>query len=63
MIPDKIYCWKNGTGNLSFSTARVYDSMDEYIRKDLLLEWLNEMKANPMIPMNLDKVIEYIKSL
>ena len=35
----------------------------EYIRKDALLEWLLAVKADPMIPMNLDRVIEKIKSM
>ena len=35
----------------------------KYIRKDLLLEWLNGVKSDPMIPMNIDKVIDYIKAL
>ena len=34
-----------------------------YLRKDALLEWAKEVKANPMIPMNIDKVIEKIESL
>ena len=35
----------------------------EYIRKDLILGWLNGVKSDPMIPMNIDKVIDYIKAL
>lgn len=42
MIPDKIYCGNNGHGNLSYSTEKVYPSMEEYIRKDALLEWARE---------------------
>lgn len=38
-VPDKIYCGNNGHGNLSYSREKVYPSMDEYIRKDALLEW------------------------
>lgn len=34
-----------------------------YIRKDALLEWAKAVKADPMIPMNIDKVIEKIESL
>ncbi|MBR4758481.1 MAG: hypothetical protein IK084_06730 [Bacteroidaceae bacterium] len=46
MIPDKIYCGNNGHGNLSYSTEKVYPSMEEYIRKDALLEWANEALAH-----------------
>ena len=35
----------------------------QYIRKTKLIEWLNEMKSDLMIPMNIDKVIDYIKAL
>lgn len=38
-IPDKIYCGNNGHGNRSFSTEKVYDTMEEYIRKDAILEF------------------------
>lgn len=37
--PEKIYCGNNGHGNLSYSREKVYPSMEEYIRKDALLEW------------------------
>ena len=40
--PKKIYCGNNGHGNLSFSTEKVYDTMEEYIRKSTLLEWAKE---------------------
>lgn len=40
--PDKIYCGNNGHGNLSYSTEKIYPLMEEYIRKDTLLEWLEE---------------------
>lgn len=36
---------------------------EEYIRKDALLEWAKAVKADPTIPMNIDKVIEKIESL
>ena len=42
--PDKIYCGNNGHGNLSYSTEKIYPSMEEYIRKDSLLEWAKEQK-------------------
>ena len=32
-------------------------------RKEALLEWAKAVKADPMIPMNIDKVIEKIESL
>lgn len=35
----------------------------EYIRKDALLDWLKAVKADVMIPMNIDKVIAKIESL
>ena len=50
-------------GEVTWGEEKIFDKDVEYIHKDLLLEWLNEMKANPMIPINLDKIIEYIKSL
>ena len=40
----------------------IFDG-ETYIRKDSLLAWLNGVKADPMIPMNIDKVIEHINSL
>ena len=36
--PDKIYCGNNGHGNLSYSTEKIYLSMEEYIRKDIVDE-------------------------
>ena len=39
------------------------EQCEEYIRKDSLLAWLNGVKSDPMIPMNIDKVIDYIKAL
>ena len=35
----------------------------EYIRKDALLDWLKAVKADVMIPMNIDRVIAKINSL
>lgn len=40
-----------------------HDGDTEYIRKDALLEWLKAVKADPMMPMNIDRVIEKIESL
>ena len=42
--PDKIYCGNNGHGNLSYSREKVYPSMEEYIRKDALLDFLKELR-------------------
>ena len=62
--PDKIYLTPllvEGCGkNLS---KRVTENDVVYIRKDALVEWLEQVKADPMIPMNIDKVIEHINSL
>ena len=73
MIPDKIFL---GIGPMSgdepdkrYLYAEWYEEPKPlvkniaYIRKDALLEWAKEVKANPMIPMNIDKVIEKIESL
>ena len=54
--PDKIYCGNNGNGNLSFSTTKVYDSMEEYIRKAALLKWANEKKAELLLDEELTDV-------
>ena len=43
--PDKIYCGNNGHGNLSYSTEKIYPSMEEYIRKDAILEWARGYKV------------------
>lgn len=42
IAPEKIYCGNNGHGNLSYSREKVYPSMEEYIRKDSILEWAKE---------------------
>lgn len=46
--PDKIYCGNNGHGNLSYSTEKIYPSMEEYIRKDALLEWAKGLYEKTM---------------
>ncbi|MBQ3950196.1 MAG: hypothetical protein II661_06965 [Bacteroidales bacterium] len=46
--PDKIY-------------VAIYNT--EYISKDALLDWLKAVKADVMIPMNIDRVIAKIESL
>ena len=58
MKPNKIYISKN-----EIVHARLFDDDVEYIRKDALLKWLEQVKSNPMIPMNIDKVIEHMNSL
>jgi len=40
--PDKIYCGNNGHGNLSYSTEKIYPSMEEFVRKEALLKWAKE---------------------
>lgn len=62
-IPDKIYCGNNGHGNLSFSTQKVYDSMDEYIRKDALLEWLREQEEHGEPATTIQHIINRVKTL
>ena len=49
--------------DLSYSEVKESDSDITFIRKDALLEWAKAVKADPMIPMNIDKVIEKIESL
>lgn len=62
--PDKIYCWFGVMGSLYSSSRKPEDiETTEYIRKDALLEWAKAVKADPMIPMNINKVIEKIESL
>ena len=67
MIPDKIYIrhyWMPGELDDEWRLKPVEDEQcEEYIRKDSLLAWLNGVKSDPMIPMNIDKVIDYIKAL
>lgn len=59
-IPDKIYCGNNGHGNRSFSTEKVYDTMEEYIRKDALLGWAKETeKSRIRIPVEADNNEDY----
>lgn len=64
MMPDKIFV---GTDPFGFMHAYYIENHppygEEYIRKDALLEWLKEVKADPMIPMNIDRVIEKINAL
>lgn len=62
MIPNKIYCGNNGHGNLSFSTERVYPSMEEYIRKDALFEMLKGY-SHPLTRVVARELIEQINEL
>ena len=64
--PDKIYITTHNGETLSskWTTIPFRDFENtEYIRKEALLEWAKAVKADPMIPMNIDKVIEKIESL
>lgn len=63
--PDKLFLHQNywgevGANWLTFPLTRKDEC---YIRKDALLDWLKAVKADPMIPMNIDRVIEKIESL
>ena len=62
MAPDKIYIQPNARDGW-FEGEKTSDIFEEYIRKDALLEWAKSVKADPMIPMNIDKVIAKIESL
>lgn len=66
--PDKIYIAETPNKLIEIWSdepieSKPYITEHEYIRKDALLEWAKAVKAGPMIPMNIDKVIEKIKSL
>lgn len=50
--PDKIYCGNNGHGNLSYSTEKIYPLMEDYIRKDALLEWAKDKHIELDPPKN-----------
>ena len=67
MAPDKIYIQPRTIDDLPRQnivyTKRLSDTSIEYIRKDALLEWAKTVKADPLIPMNIDKVIAKIESL
>ena len=71
MAPDKIFLLDYQSLGMSYSWYDKPQDVEimmkpenvEYIRKDSLLAWLNGVKSDPMIPMNLDKVIDYIKAL
>lgn len=65
-IPNSIVIFLDGDPRWYDATRfRKFDknSLQEYIRKGALLEWLEKVKSDPMIPMNIDKVIDYIKAL
>ena len=63
--PNKIYAMiVAGTLYADTKQQVVFNKpYSEYIRKDALLEWAKAVKADPTIPMNIDKVIEKIESL
>ena len=64
--PDKIYCGNNGHGNLSYSTEKIYPSMEEYIRKDALLEWANNWEkigVSKDFAYAIETLIKHINSL
>lgn len=73
MTPDKIYIADNvfpshiDWDGSPINTKRIESSDIEYIRKDALLEWLNEYKDNPVITelqkSNIQELIEKIESL
>lgn len=64
MVPDKIYVSNLIYDSWQYTIPDPDDETEvEYIRKDALLEWAKSVKADPMIPMNIDKVIEKIESL
>lgn len=61
--PDKVF-FPNDINLLTKLSLLIKQKGDVcYIRKDALLEWAKAVKADPMIPMNIDKVIDKIKSL
>lgn len=63
--PDKIYVHISPCLGLLEATEHKVNAPgeEEYIRKDALLDWLKAVKADVMIPMNIDRVIEKIESL
>jgi hypothetical protein len=68
-IPDKIYIFQDGDEH--WYKPEEWETPPpnrvEYIRKDALLEWLNEYKDNPVITElqqgNIQELIEKIESL
>lgn len=64
MLPNKIYAGFDKNTHLeSYCTEKKGKCQTEYIRKDALLDWLKAVKADVMIPMNIDRVIAKIESL
>lgn len=68
--PDKIYLnipkqeLEAPLDSTTWDTKEFDDCINvEYIRKDALLDWLKAVKADVMIPMNIDRVIAKIESL
>lgn len=70
MTPDKIYIFEDGD-ELWYKPEEWGETPPpnrvEYIRKDALLEWLNECKDNPVITElqqgNIQELIDKIESL
>ena len=64
MLPNKIYAGFDKNTHLeSYCLEKKGRCQTEYIRKDALLDWLKAVKADVMIPMNIDRVIAKIESL
>ena len=61
--PDKLFVHTGRLGFLCASKINITGNDTEYIRKDALLDWLKAVKADVMIPMNIDRVIAKIESL
>lgn len=62
--PNKIYLCADAPRAYDWSRVPFEKGGNiEYLRKDALLEWAKAVKADPMLPMNIDKVIEKIESL
>ena len=66
MIPDKIYTDNRGV----YAELPIFSQTNanvEYIRKDALIEWLEECKNNPIITDlqkgNIQELIDKINSL
>lgn len=66
MMPDKIYTNNRG-GYAKIPIFSQADANIEYIRKDALIEWLEECKNNPVIidlqKGNIQELIDKINSL
>lgn len=63
MKRDRVYVRIAEDDNFGTASIEQRPFTEPYIREDALLEWAKAVKADPMIPMNIDKVIEKIESL